>query len=323
MKDTAAPRHSTHDHQSPLSGIDLVSALGVVVIWGLNFVAMKFALRDFTPFQLGAARYVFAALPLVLVVKPPRLPARWLLWYGLSQGVGQFGLLFVALQAGMTAALASVLMQTQVFFTTLLGALLLQERIGRPLRIGLALAAIGLGCFALNFVGGSSGGGTTLLGLVLNLGAAGMWGCSNIVARRAQQAHPNYDPFQFVVWSSLVPILPFIAMSLLFDPAASRWQWLDARWSSWIGVCYLGWIATILAYGMWTGLFKRHAANRVAPFSLGVPVVGLAAGMGLLGERITPWQWAGIGFIVAALAAVMFGGRWMARTRGRAGASSA
>lgn len=322
MKSSAAPSPTTGS-QSPLSGMDLIAALGVVLIWGLNFVAMKFSLRAFTPFQLGAARYIFAALPLVLIVRRPALPVRWLVYYGLAQGVGQFGLLFVALQAGMTAALASVLMQTQVFFTTVLGVVLLQERIGTPLRIGLALAAIGLGCFALNFVGGGSGGGTTLTGLLLNLMAAAMWGASNIITRRAQRAHPHYDALQFVVWSSLVPILPFIAMSLLFDPPESHWQWLHAGPGAWAGAAYLGWIATILAYGMWTGLFKRHPANRVAPFSLGVPVVGLAAGMGLLGERITPWQWAGIAFVVAALAAVMFGGRWAARRKAGAAASSA
>ena len=58
--------------QQRLSGTDLMAALAVVVIWGLNFVAMKFALRDFTPFQLGAARYVFAVLPLGLIFKPPK-----------------------------------------------------------------------------------------------------------------------------------------------------------------------------------------------------------------------------------------------------------
>jgi O-acetylserine/cysteine efflux transporter len=103
-----------------LQGRDYLAALAVVVIWGLNFVAMKFALRDFTPFQLGAARYVFAALPLVLLVKPPRLHWKWVVLYGLCQGVGQFGFLFSALKVGMTAALASVLMQTQVFFTAIL-----------------------------------------------------------------------------------------------------------------------------------------------------------------------------------------------------------
>jgi len=300
--------------QAPLSGIDLASALGVVVIWGLNFVAMKVSLRDFTPFQLGAARYLLAAFPLVFFIRRPQLPVRWLVYYGLAQGVGQFGLLFVALQAGMTAALASVVMQTQVFFTALLGVALLHERIAGPLRAGLALAALGLGCFALNYVAGS-GGVTTALGLALNLGAAAMWASSNIIARKAQQAHPGFDPLQFVVWSSLVPILPFIALSALFDPPAVRWQWLHASAGGWAGAAYLAWLATVLAYAMWTGLFKRHPANRVAPFSLGVPVVGLAAGMGLLGERISAWQWAGVGFIVAALLAVMFGGRWSARRR--------
>ena len=112
----------------------------------------------------------------------------------------------------------------------------------------------------------------------------------------------------FVVWSSSVAIAPFIALSLVFDAPAIRWQWLDARWSSWLAVAYLGWVATILGYSLWTGLLKRHPANRVAPFSLGVPIVGLSAGMLVLGELITPWQWGGIALVVAALACVMLGG---------------
>jgi O-acetylserine/cysteine efflux transporter len=100
-----------------LTGRDLLALSVVVTLWGLNFVVMKFALRDFTPFQLGAARYVFAVLPLMLFIKPPPIARQWLLMYGVFQGVGQFGLLFFALKIGMTAALASVLLQTQIFFT--------------------------------------------------------------------------------------------------------------------------------------------------------------------------------------------------------------
>lgn len=296
--------------RSLLTGKDIAAALAVVVIWGLNFVAMKFALRDFTPFQLGAARYVFAALPLVLLVKFPRLHWKWVVLYGLCQGVGQFGFLFSALQVGMTAALASVLMQTQVFFTALFGFVLLHERADRPLQIGLALAAMGLLCFALNYVmPGGATAGTTGWGLVLNLCAAAMWAASNIVARKAQQASQGFDALGFVVWSSLVPIVPFVLMATLFDPASVRWHWQGATWGSWVSVAYLGWVATILAYALWTGLLKRHPANRVAPFSLGVPVVGLSAGMLWLGESITPWQWAGIFLVVTALAAVMLGPR--------------
>lgn len=298
---------------TPFSGRDLFAALSVVVIWGLNFVAMKWALTDFTPFQLGIWRYVFAALPLVFIVRRPAVPWRWVVAYGLCQGVGQFGVLFIALQVGMTAALASVLMQTQLFFTALLGVLLLGEQLSRPLKWGLVWAAIGLGCFAMNYLGGAVAAGTTLLGFVLNLVSAAMWAASNIVARRTQQIAGSYDALGFVVWSSVVPIVPFVALSLAFDPPALRWQWLDAPLSSWLAVAYLGWCATIMAYALWTGLLKRHPASRVAPFSLGVPVIGLAAGMGMLGERITLWQWAGGACIVMALVVVLVGARWQAR----------
>lgn len=280
-----------------------------MVIWGLNFVAMKLALRDFTPFQLGAIRYVFASLPLVLLVRFPRGGIKWLVAYGLCQGVGQFGLLFVALQVGMTAALASVLMQIQVFFTALFGYFVLRETLTPALRVGLVCAAVGLGCFAMNYAGGGEHGamvaGTTVLGFVLNVGSAAMWAASNIVARRAHQSMKKFDALGFVVWSSLVPILPFTVASLLVDPSALRWQWLEADWGSWLSVAYLGWFATILAYALWTWLLRRHPANKVAPFSLAVPLIGLTAGVVALGESISPWQWGGIAFIVLALGIVM------------------
>ena len=290
-----------------LSGRDLVAALAIVVIWGVNFIAMKFALLDLTPFQMGAARYLFAALPLLLLVKRPGLHWKWVLLYGLFQGVGQFGLLFSALKVGMTAALASVLMQTQVFFTALFGFVLLNERVGRPLQAGLLLAALGLGCFAMNYVAPGAASGTTVWGFVLSLCAAAMWAASNIVARKAQQAGGQFDPLAFVVWSAVAPIVPFMLLSWWFDPAATRWRWTEASWRTWGSVAFLGWVATVAAYGMWTGLLKRHPANRVAPFSLGVPVVGITAGMLVLGEAVTPWQWAGVVLVVAALVCVLLG----------------
>ncbi|MBI2768296.1 MAG: EamA family transporter [Burkholderiales bacterium] len=298
-----------------MSGRDLAAALAIVFIWGMNFVAMKFALRDFTPFQLGAARYVLAVLPLVLLVRRPQLHWKWLLLYGLFQGVGQFGFLFSALKVGMTAALASVLMQTQVFFTALFGFVLLNEKPSRELQAGLLLAALGLGCFGLNYIAGPGGNTATAWGFVLNLCAASMWAASNIVARKAQQASGSYDALGFVVWSSLVPVGPFVLLSLWLDAPATRWQWTAAPVTGWLSVAYLGWVATIAAYAMWTGLLKRHPANRVAPFSLGVPVVGLAAGMLVLGEAISPWQWAGISLVALALGCVMFGAALASRWR--------
>ena len=294
-----------------LSGRDLAAALGVIVIWGLNFVAMKVALRDFTPMQLGAARYVFAALPMVLFVRRPAVPWAVVAAYGLAQGLGQFGLLFLALQAGMTAALASVLMQTQVFFTALFAYFALHERLTRPLAGGLSFAGAGVACFLAGFAGAgpTQAAGVTLAGFALNLCAAAMWSLSNIVVRRLQRTHPGYEPLQLVVWASLAPVLPFIVLSAAIDPPSSHMAWVHASLTAWLGTAYLGWFATLLAYVLWTGLLTRHPTARVAPFSLGVPVVGLVAGMGLLGEHVTAWQAAGVGCTAVALAAVLLGGR--------------
>ncbi|WP_311222219.1 MULTISPECIES: EamA family transporter [unclassified Acidovorax] len=307
---------------APLGTRDLVAALLVVTIWGVNFVVMKWGLRHFTPFQLGAVRYVCAALPLVFFLRPPAVHWRWVVLYGLFQGVGQFGMVFFALRVGLTAALASVLMQTQVFFTALWAFMLLQERPGRPLIVGMGLAGIGLACFGLHFTTpGALGGDVTLLGVALALCGASSWAASNIVARRAQQESPGYDPLAFVVWSCLVPIVPFMGLSALADPDAARWlqpaTWAALPAAAWGSALFLGWVATIVGYGLWTTLLTRHPANRVAPFSLGVPVVGLAAGTLVLGEVVSPWQWAGVAFVVLALACVVLGPRWAAARRAR------
>jgi O-acetylserine/cysteine efflux transporter len=295
---------------------DFVAAFGVVLIWGTNFIAMKFALHDMTPFQLGAGRYLFAVLPLILFVPRPKLAWKWVVLYGLFQGVGQFGCLFLALKVGMSAALGSVLMQTQVFFTALFGFVLLREHASRALLAGLFIAALGIACFAMNYLSpGFDTGGTTAAGFVLVLGSAAMWAASNLVVRRAQQSTPQFEVVPFMVWCSLVPIIPFILLSLAFDPPATRWQWVGAPLSTWLSLAYLGWFATILAYALWTGLLKRHPMNRVAPFSLAVPVVGISSGMLVFGDVISAWQWAGTALIVASLATVIFGARWLQRGR--------
>jgi O-acetylserine/cysteine efflux transporter len=217
----------------------------------------------------------------------------------------------------MTASLASVLMQTQVFFTALFGVLLLGEQLKASQIMGLCLAALGLTCFAMHFVDERAHGisSVTVLAFMLNLGAAASWAVSNIVARKAQQDSPSYHPLAFIVWTSLVPVLPFIIFSALMDAPVLRWQWTGARASSWLGIAYLGWVATVTAYAMWTALLKRHSANRVAPLSLGVPVVGIAAGMLILGEQVSQWQWAGVALVVSALAAALFGDKIINKIR--------
>lgn len=70
-------------NHAPFGARDYTAALGVVLIWGTNFIAMKYALHDMTPFQLGAGRYLFAIFPLILLVPRPKLAWKWVVLYGL------------------------------------------------------------------------------------------------------------------------------------------------------------------------------------------------------------------------------------------------
>lgn len=278
---------------------DRLRVAAVVLIWGLNFVVMKLGLQGLSPMLLGALRFALASLPLLFFVRPPRLPARWLLAYGLAQGLGQFGLLFMALRLGMTAGMASVVMQTQAFFTLLLAAPLLGER-ARPRQwAGLAVALVGLGAIASAH--GQGPGQMTLIGFVLTLGAALMWAVSNLVGRLAVRAG-HYEPLNFIVWSSLVPVLPFAALAWWQEggPAlGAQLRGLDSR--GLLAVLYLALLATVLAYSCWTRLLQRHPAGRVVPWSLLVPVVGLWAAAMAFDERPAPLQWAGTAAVLLGL----------------------
>lgn len=302
-----------------LKARDLAAVATVVVIWGMNFVVMKLGLASFTPFQLGAGRFLFAFLPLALLLRRPGADPRWIVAFGVAQGLGQFGMLFVALRIGMTAALASVLLQTQVFFSAALGVVLLGEAVGRPLQAGMAFAAAGLACFGASVALSPSGAAVTGWGLVLTVVAAAFWAVSNIVVRKAQQGAARFDATAFVAWSGAVSILPFALLSWWFDSPEARANWSHAPWQGWFALLFLGWVATNLGYGLWTGLLKKFPAAQVAPFSLGVPVIGLVAGILLLGEPVAPLQWVGVAFVLCALLCVLLGPRLAAAAARRHG----
>ena len=283
----------------PLSRGDILRALAVILIWGLNFVVIKIGLQTLSPMMLGALRFAAASLPFVLFVRPPTMPWGYVLAYGLAQGVGQFGLLFLGLHLGMTAAMASVVMQTQAFFTLFMAAALLGERTRPAQWLGLTIALTGLVVIASAH--GQGPQQMTLAGFILTLGAAFMWATSNLVARKAAQSG-TYQPFPFIVWSSLVPIAPFLLLSAWIDGPthmAAQIQHIDHR--ALFAVLYLALLATLLAYSLWTRLLQRHAAGRITPFSLLVPVVGLLAAMTLLGETPSPLQWLGTGTVLLGL----------------------
>lgn len=291
---------------------DLCLALLVILVWGLNFAVIKVGVADIPPMLLGALRYLLAAFPALLFVRPPKVPLRLYLLYGMTMAVGQFALLFTAIHIGMPSGLASLVLQAQSFFTLLLTAWWLREPWHGNQVAGLALAAVGL-----VLIGSAHGASMPLAGFALTVAAAAMWGCGNIVTR-AVGRHGPMNQFAFIVWSSLVAPLPFVALSLWIDgPGAvlSAVQHLSLK--SMAAVAYIAWISTLLGFGLWTYLMSRYPVNRVAPFTLLVPVVGLTTGWLVFGEALQPVHFAGAGLLMAGLLVNVLGGPAWARLKGR------
>lgn len=300
-----------------LSRADWAKALVVVVVWGLNFVVMKWGLATLSPLVLCALRFLAASLPFLLFVRPPRhLSWGVMAAYGLVQGVGQFGLLFTGMQLGMPAGMSSVVLQTQAFITMLMAAALLGETPHRWQWLGLCIAIGGL-----VFIGAAHGDGAsgmTLAGFLLTVGAAAMWAGSNLLTRVAARQGP-YEPVSFIVWSSVFPIVPLLLLACVVDGTEAVVQQLRGLGGREVGVvAYLALLSTLLGYGLWTRLLQRYAASTVAPLSLLVPVVGLLSAMLLLGERPTAWQWMGTLGVLAGMVINQFGGLWAKRRRGAA-----
>ncbi|HJV06676.1 MAG TPA: EamA family transporter [Chromobacteriaceae bacterium] len=289
--------------------LDIAQALAIVLVWGVNFVVIKWGVADVPPLLLGALRFSLAAIPAIFFIRRPALPWRWLAAYALTVGVGQFGCLFSAIKLGMPAGLASVVLQSQAFFTLILAGLWLKERWQAAQIAGLLCAASGL-----VLIGLSKGGSMTALGLGLTLAAALCWATSNVVVRLMGQAGYKSDPLGLVVWSSLIPPLPFLLLSWLLEGENRMLTALQHfSWSSFLAVAYLAFVATLLGYGLWSRLLGRHPANKVAPFSLLVPVVGLLAAALLLGERLTLLQTLGSLLLLGGLLVNVLGGRWLQR----------
>jgi O-acetylserine/cysteine efflux transporter len=179
---------------------------------------------------------------------------------GLFIGVGQFGVLFVAMNTGLPAGLASVIAPLQPVFTIPLAVVALGERPSLRQVVGVSLAIAGLGTIALG-----RAHGVPLQAVALGVASAAWWGCGNVVTRAAKPQRP----FSLLVWSSLAAPAPLLGLSLIFEGVGS-WQGAASSISASgiIALAYVIVVSTFFGYGTWYWLMSRHPASTVAPFTV-------------------------------------------------------
>src|SRR5918997_1765453 len=141
----------------------------VAVIWGVNFVVIHVGLDSFPPLLFAGLRFSLVALALPFVPRPG-VPIKWVLAVGVFLSAGQFGLLFVGMDQGMPAGLASLVLQLQAVFTLPLAVSLLGERVAPGQIAGAAIAFVGIGVIA-----GGRAEHVPLVAVLLTVGAAASW----------------------------------------------------------------------------------------------------------------------------------------------------
>ena len=269
-------------------------ALAVVAVWGSNFVVIKLALGQMPPLLFATLRFLVVVLPMVFFLPRPAVPWRNLAGYGLLIGVGQFGLLFVAMNGHISPGLASLVIQVQVFFTIGLAMALAGETLQRVQWLALALAAGGLGVIVAH-----TDGSTTLLGLGLVLLAALSWAGGNLVSRAAGRI----NMVAYVVWSSLFAVPPLALLSLWVEgwPALlAELQQADA--TAWAAVAWQAWGNSIFGYAAWGWLLSRYSAATITPMALLVPLFGMGSSAWWLGESLPAWKLIAAALVMTGLA---------------------
>jgi O-acetylserine/cysteine efflux transporter len=274
----------------------LLLALAVVAIWGTNFVVIRLGLDSFAPFTFAALRYTFSFLPFIFFIPRPAVSWGKLAAFGALLGVGQFGLLFWAMRSDISPGLASLVIQSQVFFTIGLAAILYRDRLKALQWPAFALAVAGLAIVAAH---ASAKAGVTAFGVVLVILGAVAWAVCNLIARGAGRV----DALGFMVWSSPFAAVPLWIIALLqtgVQPIADSMA--AAGWVAWLAVAWQAVGNTLFGYGVWNWLLARHDASTVTPTALLVPVFGMTASALALHEGLPPWKLGAAALVMGGLA---------------------
>ncbi len=277
-----------------MSPLDLLIALFVVALWGINFGISKIALLEFPPLFLMGLRFVIVAALLLPFVRMPRGRMRGVLALSVILGTIHFPLMFNGIK-GIDAATASVVSQLQVPFASLLAALVFKDRLGWRRAVGMLAAFAGV-----LLIAGEPRLGDSLWALGLVVAGSLAFAVANVQIKRLG----SVDGFALNAWMGLFAAPQLLILSALFEQG--QWEAVrSASWAAWGSLFYIAVLATIVAYGLWYGLMRRYDVNQAVPFMLLIPLFGVLSGVVLLNEPVT-WTLAlgglltvgGVGIIV-------------------------
>ncbi|WP_235042477.1 DMT family transporter [Vreelandella profundi] len=272
---------------------DLLLGLFVIAIWALNIIVIKVGVAELPPLLITTIRFMLVAALLVPFYPVARAQLPFLLLLSVTFGSLHFALLFIGLEHA-EAGTGALLVQMGTPFATLLAVVFLKERLGPKRIVGLLLSFAGIAVIA---------GGPTLpspLPLTILLLSALGWAVSQLLIKRG----PPIAPLALAGWVALFAVPQVALGSWLFE--SGQWQAVkQASWVGWGAIIYTAVMSSIVAYGIWYALLRRHPINRVIPMTLLTPVFAVGLGALLMGDSLGMHKLIGGGLVVSGIALIV------------------
>jgi O-acetylserine/cysteine efflux transporter len=257
----------------------ILAAILAVSCFGLNYTATKLALVDLPPLVILSIR--FLAITIILApfaLRQPRPNIRQMALFGLVALVLQFALSFVALDMGLSITSGVIAAQLSVPFACIMSAILFKDYLGPWRSLGMMLAFLGV-----VMVAGTPNASEHWVAFALSVLASFAYAGGNLYLKTIR---PSPTPVALLFWPALFVTPAFALLSLMFENG--QWEAIShASPTSWLGVCYSIFIASLVGHTIWNTLVTRYPLSHVVPYSLLIPVAGIMGGVVAFDDPLT------------------------------------
>lgn len=270
-------------------GSDLLLTALAPAIWGSTYVVTTLMLPQDYPLTVAMLRALPAGLLLLLAVRQLPQGIWWLRAFilGALNFSVFWALLFVAayrLPGGVAATLGAI--------QPLVVILLARSLLGTPVRGLSVLAALGgLGGVALLVL--TPKAALDPVGIAAGLVSAASMALGTVLSRRWQ---PPVSALTFTSWQLTAGGILLAPLALAAEPALPPLSALNVA-----GIAYLGLIGAALTYVLWFRGVARLEPAVVSSLGFLSPITAVLLGWGILGQRLSAAQIAGMAIVVASV----------------------
>ncbi len=260
----------------------VLMALSIVVLWGLNFVALKIAVLSLPPIFLAGLRFFLISIPWIFFVEKPKVSKRQFFTLPITLGVLQYSLLYYGMSTGLSAGLSAVILQTQSFFTVIMSSILMKEKLRLNETFGLLIGMLGVIILLIN-----NDGDFKIEAVLIILAAAISWGIANIQLKNLG----NVNMVSFLIWiSPIAAILLFIISFILEYDSVLKIDFSNLEIKIFLSIFYTAYLSTVIGFTMWQYLLNKYKSVQITPYGLLIPVTGSIFGNIILSEVLEIYQ---------------------------------